>query len=106
MAPLQLALRDAGSTEPDAQRVWKDINDRRARNMRDLVRELGPAGTLRDELTVDEAADVVWATASAELFILFTAERGWTLEQYQRWLADTWQRLLLAPSQRLRRKPR
>jgi len=106
MAPLQLALRDAGSTEPDAQRVWKDINDRRARNMRDLIGELGPAGTLREGLTLDEAADVVWATASAELFILFTAERGWTLEQYQRWLAETWQRLLLAPSQPQRRKPR
>jgi len=106
MAPLQLALRDAASTEPDAQRVWKEIADRRARNMRDLVSELGPAGTLRDGLTLEEAADVVWATASAELFILFTTDRGLTLQQYERWLADTWQRLLLAPSHRRGRKPR
>ena len=63
--------------------------------MRDLVRDLGPDGTLRAGLSVDEAADVVWATASAELFILFTQERSWTPEAYERWLADTWPRLLL-----------
>jgi hypothetical protein len=63
--------------------------------MRDLVRELGP-GTLRAGLSVDEAADVIWATAGAELFVLLTVERGWTLDAYERWLADTWCRLLLS----------
>ena len=47
-----------------------------------------------DEL--DEAADVIWATASAELFVLFTQQRRWTPRAYERWLADTWSRLLLA----------
>ena len=95
MAPLLLALRDAATTDDDAQQVWREISDRRARNMRDLVRDLGPDGTLRPGLSVDEAADVVWATASAELFILFSQERHWSPEAYERWLADTWSRLLL-----------
>lgn len=102
MAPLLVALRDAATTDDDAQQVWRDISDRRARNMRDLVRDLGPDGTLRAGLSIDEAADVIWATASAELFILFTQDRGWTPEAYGRWLADTWSRLLLrdaAPSE-------
>ena len=30
MAPLFLALRDASSTEPEAQAVWQEISDRRA----------------------------------------------------------------------------
>jgi AcrR family transcriptional regulator len=95
MAPLLLALRDAGTTDDEAQQVWREISDRRARNMRDLVRELGPDGTLREGLSIQQAADVIWATASAELFILFTQERGWTPEAYQHWLADAWSRLLL-----------
>jgi AcrR family transcriptional regulator len=103
MAPLLVALRDAATTDDEAQQVWREISDRRARNMRDLVRDLGPDGTLRAGLSVDEAADVVWATASAELFILFTRERRWTPEAYERWLADTWSRLLL-PSSRGRRR--
>lgn len=96
MAPLLLALGDAATTDDEAHQVWREISDRRARNMRDLVRDLGPDGTLRAGLSVGEAADVVWATASAELFILFTQERGWTPEAYEHWLADTWHRLLLS----------
>ena len=95
MAPLFHALRDAAATDDEAQRVWRRISDRRARNMRDLVRELGPNGTLRAGLSHDEAADIIWATASTELFILLTRERDWSPDTYQRWLADTWSRLLL-----------
>ncbi|MDQ3628370.1 MAG: TetR/AcrR family transcriptional regulator, partial [Actinomycetota bacterium] len=40
MAPLFLALRDASATEPEAGVVWREISDRRAKNMRDLVRNL------------------------------------------------------------------
>ena len=103
MAPLLLALRDAATTEAEVKQVWQDISDRRARNMRDLVRELGPDGTLRPGTSIDEAADVIWATASAEMFVLFTEERGWTPEAYERWLADTWTRQLLHDGPRARR---
>lgn len=96
MAPLLLALRDAATTDDEAQQVWREISERRAQNMRDLVRELGPDGTLRAGLSIHEAADVIWATASAELFILFTQERGWTPQAYEHWLADAWSRLLLS----------
>ncbi len=95
MAPLLLALRDAASTEPEARQVWQEVSQRRARNMRDLVRGLGPPGTLRAGLSIEEAADVIWATGAAEFFVLLTVERGWTLDAYERWLADTWCRLLL-----------
>ena len=110
MAPLLLALRDAATTDDEARRVWTDISARRSQNMRDLVRGLGPDGTLRAGITIDEAADVVWATASAELYILFVHERGWTPADYEQWLVDTWCRLLLAsgdePTQPARRARR
>jgi AcrR family transcriptional regulator len=94
MAPLLLALRDASSTEPEAEQVWIAISERRAANMRRLVADLG-AGVLRPELSDDTAADVIWATASSEVFILLTEQRRWTLTQYEDWLYDTWCRLLL-----------
>lgn len=94
MAPLFLALRDAASTEPEAKAVWQEISERRAANMRRLVGALGGGG-LRDGLSVEAAADIVWATASAELYVLMTEERGWSLERYEAFLRDTWHRLLL-----------
>ena len=36
------------------------------------------AGGLRPGLSIDEAADVVGATNSSELFVLLTVERGWS----------------------------
>jgi AcrR family transcriptional regulator len=94
MAPLLLALRDASSTEPEAEQVWNAISERRAANMRRLVADLGE-GVLRPELSDDTAADIIWATASSEVFILLTTQRRWSLRQYEDWLYDTWCRLLL-----------
>jgi len=95
MAPLHLALRDASSTEPEAEEVWRDISERRAANMRRLVQDLKSTGKLRRDLSVNDAADVVWAMNSAELYVMLTVDRGWSPQRYERWLADSWCRLLL-----------
>jgi len=95
LAPLLLALRDAATTDPEAAGVWREISDRRAANMRRLVEDVAAAGGLRADLTVDDAADFIWTTNSAEVYVLVTAERGWTPERYEAWLADLWQRHLL-----------
>ncbi len=100
MAPLLLALRDASATEPDAAEVWREVSDRRAANMRKLAQDLKPAGGLRAGLSIDEAADVIWATNSSELYVLLTVERGWPPNRYERWLSDTWCRLLLPDKHR------
>src|SRR5258708_10072813 len=67
MAPLFLALRDASSTEPEAHEVWKQIGERRAANMRSLIRDVRDAGGLPANLSVEVAADMVWAFNSSEL---------------------------------------
>ena len=96
MAPLLLAVRDAASTEPEAEQVWQEISERRAANMRRLIRDIRDTGGLRDDLSINEAADVVWAMNSPELYLLLTRERGWSARHFERWLADAWCRLLLA----------
>jgi AcrR family transcriptional regulator len=95
MAPLFLALRDASSTEPEAQAVWREIGERRAANMRLLVADVAAAGGLRPGLSADDAADTVWTLNSSELFVLLTGERGWSAAHFESWLADTLCRLLL-----------
>ncbi|MFT3855222.1 MAG: helix-turn-helix domain-containing protein [Ilumatobacteraceae bacterium] len=101
MAPLLLALRDAAATDPAAQQVWREIGERRAQNMRRLVVELGD-DVLRPGMSVDDAADILWATAGSEMFVLLTFERGWPLERYERWLAEAWTTQLLRPPRRVR----
>lgn len=96
MAPLHLALRDASSTESEAQEVWRQVSERRAANMRRLAEDLQTTGRLRQDLSVSDAADVVWITNSAEVYVMLTIERGWSPLRYERWLLDSWCRLLLS----------
>ncbi len=95
LAPIFVALRDASATEPAAREVWHRISERRAANMRTFVRELRTAGGLRPDLSIRDAADIVWATNSPEMYVLLTGERGWSPQHFEDWLADTWRRLLL-----------
>jgi AcrR family transcriptional regulator len=95
LAPLFLALRDASTTDPAAAKVWNEISERRARNMRLLAADLLKTGQLRDDRTVDDVADTIWATNSPEIHQLLTSDRGWTADRYERWLAESWRRLFL-----------
>jgi AcrR family transcriptional regulator len=89
LAIIQQAARD----EPELVRLWDQIAERRAANMRRFVADLAAAAPLR--LDPDQAADVVWATNSAEMYQLLVGQRGWSPQRYERFLADTWRRLLL-----------
>jgi AcrR family transcriptional regulator len=96
LSPLFKVLQAAASQDDDLAALWTDISNRRAKNMRLLAKELKETGELRDELSVDEIADVLWTTNSAELYLLLVEQRGWKPARFERWLADTWGRLFLA----------
>ncbi|MDQ6672673.1 MAG: TetR/AcrR family transcriptional regulator [Chloroflexota bacterium] len=95
LAPLLRVLQAAAPAEPELADVWREIAERRVRNMRLFAANLGGTGSLREDLSIEEAADVIWATNSAEFYILLVHERGWQPERYEHWLADAWRRLLL-----------
>jgi AcrR family transcriptional regulator len=90
LAIIQQAARD----EPELARLWTQVAERRAANMRRFVADLATVAPLR--LDPDQAADIVWATNSAEMYQLLVGQRGWSPQRYERFLADTWRRLLLA----------
>jgi AcrR family transcriptional regulator len=95
LAPLVVLLRDAARAEPALSELWHEISTRRANNMRLFTAELAAAGGLRDGLSIDDAADIVWATNAPDFFVLLVQERGWSPEKFEHWLADAWARLLL-----------
>jgi AcrR family transcriptional regulator len=86
-------IQQAAHAEPELAAMWTEIAERRAANMRRFVADLAAVSRLR--LSRDEAADIVWATNAAEMYQLLVGQRGWTVERYQEFLADTWRRLLI-----------
>jgi len=97
LAPIFLALRDAAVSDASCAALWREIGERRARNMREFAAELRATGRLRDDLTDDDVADVIWTMNAAEYWDLLVGQRGWRPEQFRDWLTDAWSRLLLAP---------
>ena len=93
--PIMLALRDAGRTEPECADEHDALSERRAANMRLLAADLRATGELREDLTDDRVADLVWSLNSPEWFTLVT-DRGLTPEEYADLLADVLCRTLLA----------
>jgi AcrR family transcriptional regulator len=94
MALVLAISQQAARDEPELARLWAQVAERRAANMRLFVADLATAAPLR--LDPDQAADIVWATNSAEMYQLLVGQRGWSPQRYERFLTDTWRRLLLA----------
>lgn len=94
-ATLQEALRKAGDTDADCTATWQHLVTRRAANMRLFAADLRSTGELREDLTDNEIADLVWSTNAAEYWLLLD-QRGWTPARYEALLVDLWSRTLLA----------
>ena len=95
--PLNLALREAGASEPGCRELRAAISRRRRANMRLFAADLRQTGRLRPDLTDEQAADLVWSMNSPEYFQLLT-DAGCTPAEYADLVADTWTRTLLTPT--------
>ena len=93
LALVHSIIVQAAPAEPELAALWHEIAERRAANMRRFVADLATVTPLR--LDPGQAADIIWATNAAEMYHLLTGQRGWTPQRYERFLADTWRRLLL-----------
>ena len=41
-------------------------------------------------IPTDEAADIIWATNSPELYAMLVQQRGWSAQRYGDWLVHSW----------------
>lgn len=95
LAPVVRTLSAAAVVEPELDKIWREISERRARNMKLFATDLIATGEVRAGLGVERVADILWATNGPELYTLLVVERGWAARELERWLADAWARLLL-----------
>jgi AcrR family transcriptional regulator len=95
LAPLIRVLQGAAPLDPELDALWRGISGRRAKNMRLLVKDLAATGRLRPDLSVIKAADIIWSMNSPEFYLLLVEQRGWSPNEFERWLADAWIQLLL-----------
>jgi AcrR family transcriptional regulator len=86
-AQLLRALRTAAATEPSLTEVLERLESQRLQGLGRFAEHLRDCGALRDDISVEEARDLIWTINSQVLFDLLVRERGWTVDRYQSWIA-------------------
>lgn len=94
---LQHVLATSAVVDEEAAEMLEVTRRQRHTGQSRIVRALSRRMALRAGLTQSEAADVVYAVMSPEVFRILTVERGWSEEAYEAWLARTLRTQLLPP---------
>jgi AcrR family transcriptional regulator len=96
-APIYGVLVSAAGSDVEAAAVLEELTRQRQSGQGQVAAALTRSKGLRPGIRAEDAADVIHALASPELYRLLVIDRAWSADRYERWLADTLaQQLLLA----------
>jgi AcrR family transcriptional regulator len=88
IAALGAVILSAAAADPEidalSKRIWSQFYD----NQREVVKALHKRRALKPGLGIDRATDILWTLNHPRTYLLFLEDRGWTPEQYERWLGD------------------
>ncbi|WP_241386195.1 TetR/AcrR family transcriptional regulator [Rhodococcus sp. CH91] len=86
---------ESSGADPDMRRFAADDARATAENARTLAEGLEHAGWLREDVTVEHAADVLFTLSSPQVHALLRRDCGWDVERYRQWLSGTLRATLL-----------
>ena len=88
--PLVSALLTAARAgEPELRAFAATIDRERLAGASALATHLAECGALSPDLAVDRARDLIWLHTAPDTYRLLVLERGWALDDYERWLATS-----------------
>src|SRR6266511_3452720 len=97
-APVQHVLREAAAVDPEAAEVLALVNAQRLEGQSRIARALAARHAFADGIAERDAADITYTLMSPQVHRIFTVERGWSAERYQRWLVSALCAVLLPPA--------
>ena len=95
-------LSSASGSDPAAAALLADYQHARDDGQSRIARSLARARALRPGLRERDAADLIHALMSPELYRLLVIERGWPPKRYEQWLARTLADQLTSRGRKLR----
>ena len=87
----------AAAADPDIAALRQLGKVQRHAGQRELLRIVVGAGSLREGLDLEAAADILYAIGSPETYQLLVTDRGWSPSRFEAWYGETLDRLLLSP---------
>jgi TetR/AcrR family transcriptional regulator, regulator of autoinduction and epiphytic fitness len=95
-ADIMSVIDAAAATDPDVSELWRTLVGQGVRGMTLAATGFRDQGVLRPDLTVARAADILWLYVGPWAYRVLVTERGWTLDEYEEWLARTLYMQLMA----------
>jgi AcrR family transcriptional regulator len=95
-APIKEVMRDAAATESATRELIREDHEGRYRTQAGLVDLLIENRPLRAGMDRRRAADTYFAIVNSTTYELLVVQRGWTLSEWQAWIADVIERMLFA----------
>jgi AcrR family transcriptional regulator len=84
--PVHRILADAARSDEGAAVLLAEIARQRHEGQRRIARSLARSNALQAALHERDAADIIHALASPEVYGLLVIDRGWSGERYEKWL--------------------
>ena len=91
-------LRGASVIAPEFQKLEKEQEERRYQRQEETFSIMAKEGFLAKGLTVSQARDILWAFTGRDMYRLFVVVRGWSSDEYEKWLAKLLISQLLGPA--------
>jgi AcrR family transcriptional regulator len=82
-------LAAARAGEPELRAFAATIDRERLAGASALATHLAECGALAPGVGVDRARDLIWLHTAPDTYRLLVLERGWVLDDYERWLATS-----------------
>ncbi|WP_433179856.1 TetR/AcrR family transcriptional regulator [Actinoallomurus sp. CA-150999] len=89
VAPIIEMLRAATLADPGIAELWDQDVDPRSTVHTAVARALVTKPGIRDGVTAEYAADLLFGLLSPELYLLFVRDRGWSPDQWEHWSHET-----------------
>ena len=90
-------IRSAAADPDVAQVLAKNRRDRTASHLV-FAETLATRAGFAPEVPPGRAADVLYGLGTEDSYLLFVVDRGWSADEWQRWVVDTVTTQLLVPS--------
>jgi len=92
---LPIVLAEGAAGDREVRRFLDTIEHERAVGTAGVAAFLHERFGLRAGLTVADAADILWTLTAPDLPLRLIHRRGWSLDKFEAWLADTMAHALL-----------
>lgn len=86
---LMNALRGASALNMELKNLEKEQEKRRYERQERTLKIMFDQNEFKENMPFTKARDILWAMTGRDLFRLLVADRGWSVCEYEKWLAES-----------------